>query len=255
MNKQLCRWLASLQNDATPSIDECVENLCEVLPNLNRLKYTEQDPEWHRKELEHYETNDAYIHTKLALEKLEHRTTVNAWACLLHDIGKATTTELGDDGRIHAIGHHKVGADLAQTIVERLKFPSKEADQIVRTVYDHMKPMHVKDMKRSTLRRFLALNHIECILAVHRADCLASNGDLSNIDYIETAWEEFKNEPLIPKPLITGADLLSRGVKPGPIYGKVLRQLQTMQLEGTVKTEAQAFFQLGILLAQEEGDD
>jgi tRNA nucleotidyltransferase (CCA-adding enzyme) len=41
------------------------------------------------------------------------------------------------------------------------------------------------------------------------------------------------------KPLLTGADLRAMGVKPGPIYSKVLAQLRDAHLDGTVKTEAE----------------
>lgn len=204
-----------------------------VLPEITDLIGIEQNPIYHPE-------GDVFFHTKLALEKLEPRTSTNAWACLLHDVGKVNTTKIGDDGQIHANEHHKEGADIAREIVERLRFSSKQAEQIVHTVYDHMKPMHVRDMKRSTLRRFLALDHIDTILAVHKADCLASNGNLNNLYYIQEIQKQLENEPIIPPPLIKGQHLLSLSIPPGPIYGKILRQIQTLQLEGKITNTDQA---------------
>jgi tRNA nucleotidyltransferase (CCA-adding enzyme) len=47
-----------------------------------------------------------------------------------------------------------------------------------------------------------------------------------------TAWRQ-------AKPRLTGKDLQSIGIKPGPIYSKVLTQLRDAHLDGIVKTEAE----------------
>jgi tRNA nucleotidyltransferase (CCA-adding enzyme) len=47
-----------------------------------------------------------------------------------------------------------------------------------------------------------------------------------------TAWRE-------AKPRLTGKDLQSMGIKPGPIYSKVLKQLRDAHLDGIVKTETE----------------
>lgn len=41
------------------------------------------------------------------------------------------------------------------------------------------------------------------------------------------------------KPLLTGKELQAMGIKPGPIYGKVLAQLRDAHLDGLVKTETE----------------
>ena len=41
------------------------------------------------------------------------------------------------------------------------------------------------------------------------------------------------------KPRLTGKDLQSMGIKPGPIYSKVLTQLRDAHLDGLVKTETE----------------
>ena len=44
--------------------------------------------------------------------------------------------------------------------------------------------------------------------------------------------QEFAHEPLIPKPFVTGHDLLALGLPPGPRIGEILEAAQTRQLEG-----------------------
>jgi tRNA nucleotidyltransferase/poly(A) polymerase len=52
-----------------------------------------------------------------------------------------------------------------------------------------------------------------------------------------------------PPPLVTGDDLAARGVKPGPVYRKLLDALYTRQLDETLTTRAEAMRLLEELLA------
>jgi len=63
---------------------------------------------------------------------------------------------------------------------------------------------------------------------------------LDNHAFLLAKREEFANEPLIPKPLVTGRDLLALGWQPGPVIGEILETLQTLQLEGTLATREAA---------------
>ncbi len=55
---------------------------------------------------------------------------------------------------------------------------------------------------------------------------------LDNIEFLRTKADEFASEPLIPPPLVSGHDLISLGLKPGPHFGTILEYVQTEQLEG-----------------------
>lgn len=57
-----------------------------------------------------------------------------------------------------------------------------------------------------------------------------------------------------PPPLITGDDLAARGIKPGPIYRKLLDALYTRQLDETLTTRAEALRLLKELLADWHND-
>jgi len=56
-----------------------------------------------------------------------------------------------------------------------------------------------------------------------------------------------------PPPLVTGEDLLERGVEPGPIYRQVLEELYTRQLEEELTTRALALAALDAALAARSG--
>ena len=63
---------------------------------------------------------------------------------------------------------------------------------------------------------------------------------LDNYEYLKAKREEFANEPLIPVPLITGRDLITLGLQPGPRFSEILEAVQSRQLEGTLTTREDA---------------
>ena len=65
-----------------------------------------------------------------------------------------------------------------------------------------------------------------------KADCLGSHGNLSLYDYTLQRMGELQNEPIAPKPIITGDDLISLGLTPGPKFKAILSEIFDEQLEG-----------------------
>jgi hypothetical protein len=53
------------------------------------------------------------------------------------------------------------------------------------------------------------------------------------------------------RPLVDGNDLLKLGIKPGPVYSRVLSQLRAAQLDGKLKTKRQAQARLKALLDEQ----
>jgi poly(A) polymerase len=52
--------------------------------------------------------------------------------------------------------------------------------------------------------------------------------------------EELQEEEIKPEPLITGNDLIAMGLKPGPIFSKVLDAIKDDQLEQKITTKEEA---------------
>ncbi len=72
----------------------------------------------------------------------------------------------------------------------------------------HMQFMHVKEMRTAKLKRFMAAESFTMETELHRVDCDSSNGFRDNYDFVRAKKEEFAKEPLIPKPLMSGHDLI-----------------------------------------------
>lgn len=219
-----------------------------LLPEFLELQGVEQG----RK---HHPEGDAWVHTLLVLEKVEPRTPVNCWAALLHDLGKAPTFRRDPQtGRITFHEHQKVGAEMADAILTRLRFPGGEKALIVRCIERHMDFLNLRQMRESTLRRWLASETVEHDLALQRADCLGSNGKLETWEYCRRKLVELnaRRENPLPPPLLSGHDLLALGWEAGPDLGRALRRLQDMQMDGEVTTREEA---LAVATRWREGRD
>jgi poly(A) polymerase len=166
---------------------------------------------------------------------------LQALAVLLHDIGKPCTRTFEEaENRIRFNGHDRIGAEMAEKVMARLRFSRHDTETVIEAVRNHMVFKDVQQMRPSRLKRFMARPTFEVELELHRVDCAGSHGDLENYHFLEQKKEEMANEPIIPPPLLRGNDLLELGLTPGPRIGEILHAIQTAQLEGEIKTRAEA---------------
>lgn len=210
--------------------------LAVILPEIEALKGCEQPEQFHPE-------GDVFVHTRVMLGLLgPDASEPQVMSVLLHDIGKPPTRSFDlVDQRIRFNGHDRVGAEMAEEVMTRLRFPRHEIDLVTEAVRNHMIFKDVQQMRPAKLRRFMARPHFDIELELHRVDCAGSHGDLENYQFLVDKASEFAREPLIPPPLVRGDDLIVLGLKPGPRIGELLEAVQTAQLEGEVTTRAQAF--------------
>ena len=209
-----------------------------LLPELAATVACEQSPDFHPE-------GSVFNHLCLMLEKMPAGASESLpWAVLLHDIAKpVTATRDAATGRIHFYGHEKVGAGMAEEILQRLRFPKQQTENIVACVRHHMQFKDVKRMRKATLRRLLMRETFPLELELHRLDCLGSFGDLEHYHFLLEQAEELKQQPQIRPPLLTGTDLIKLGMQPGKKLGDVLAEIREQQLADELKTpeEAQAW--------------
>jgi poly(A) polymerase len=208
--------------------------LKKVLPEISALKGVQQPPEFHPE-------GDVFAHTLLLLENLpEPCPSTLAWGALLHDVGKPATFRVAPD-RIRFDGHVEVGVKMAEQICERLRLSNHDTAQVLALVDNHMRFGHVTRMKESTLKKFLRLPGFDEHLALHRADSLASHGNLSTYEFLLKKLTEIPPERIRPAALITGDDLIAAGYHPGPRFREILEAVEDLQLEGRLLSRDAAF--------------
>ena len=207
-----------------------------VLPEVDALKGCEQPPAFHPE-------GDVFVHTRLMLSLLPETVSVPlVFSVLLHDIGKPAcfSQDPAEGNRIRFSGHEHVGAEMTARLLERLRFSRAEIEATVEAVRQHMAFKDVQQMRVAKLKRFMARPGFEDEMELHRVDCAGSHGMLDNHVFLRAKQEEFAREPLIPKPFVTGHDLIALGLKPGPQIGELLEAAQTRQLEGGFADRAEA---------------
>ncbi len=200
-----------------------------VLPELEAMKECEQPPQFHPE-------GDVFIHTRIMLEMLPAQSSLPlVLSVLFHDIGKPPTSTVDDTGRIRFNGHDRVGAEMTEALMQRLRFSRAEIDATVEAVRQHMVFKDVPKMRVAKLKRFMARPTFPDELELHRVDCASSHGMLDNYEFLQAKGEEFANEPIIPPPLVRGDDLIALGLRPGPKFGEILEAVETRQLEGELR--------------------
>jgi tRNA nucleotidyltransferase (CCA-adding enzyme) len=159
-------------------------------------------------------------------------------ALLLHDLGKPVVAWRGNDGRLHYYGrngnpgHEEVGAELARTILARLRYPVKLQQRVSRIVREHgFAPPTRADPRRA--RQFLQRHGAQLALDLlaHKEFDLRAKGrpvgdDLEKLARFRAlVHSEISSPHRLSDLAIDGSDLIALGFVPGPELGHVLRSL------------------------------
>jgi len=205
-----------------------------ILPEIDAMKGCAQPEQFHPE-------GDVFEHTRLMLQFLPEKVSVPLiFGVLLHDVAKPRTATVDNTGRIRFNEHDRIGAEMTEEIMRRLRFSGAEIDATVEMVRQHMVFKDVPKMRMAKLKRFMARPTFDDELELHRVDCQGSHRMLDNYEFLLRKREEFANEPIIPPPLVRGDDLIALGLKPSPKFGEILEAVETRQLEGTLRTREEA---------------
>jgi poly(A) polymerase len=207
--------------------------LVAVLPEVARMKGIFQGKPMQPE-------GDLWDHTMLVLSLLPAEPAFTlAFAALLHDVGKPSTRSFRH-GHYTFHNHELAGAAVAEPIGRRLKLSNTERERITWLVRYHQYLGEAKRMREAKLKRVLAEPGIEELLALHRADALATTGDTQHVDYCHYYLETEPTGPINPPPLLTGHDLARHGLRPGPQFKVLLERARDAQLEGRIHSKREA---------------
>jgi poly(A) polymerase len=205
-----------------------------ILPEIDAMKGVLQPEQFHPE-------GDVFVHTRLMLQLLREEASVPlVFAVLFHDVAKPVTATVDETGRIRFNEHDRIGAQMTEAIMRRLRFSGAEIEAAVEMVRQHMVFKDTPNMRVAKLKRFMARPTFDQELELHRVDCESSHRMLDNYEFLLRKHDEFANEPIIPPPLLRGDDLIAFGLKPGPKFGEILEAVETRQLEGTLGTRDEA---------------
>ena len=209
--------------------------LCAVIPELKETLGFDQRT--------HHHIYDIYTHTAQVVAGVP-ATSVLRWAALLHDIGKPACFTLDEAGCGHFYGHAKVSAEMANTVLHRLKAPTALRSRVVRLIELHMTPLTAD---RKLLRRRVAQHGFETVydlLRLQESDVKGTGVTENALSFagVEEILKEIEaeNACLTLKDLaISGHDLMALGFS-GPAIGKTQRYLLEQVLEERLPNEKEA---------------
>ena len=246
IQQELTRTLLEApQPGAALELLQAVGLLPVILPEVSALRGQQQPPQFHPE-------GDVWTHTIMMLNAMRQpaRSATGgpaalgqmglqpddlrlAYAVLLHDVGKPPTAKFVEN-RIRFDCHAGVGATLAEGILKRLRLPNDDIKAIAFCIANHMRFMDVQRMRKATLCRLVGAPTFATELELHRLDCAASHGDLGNHAFLVAFQAARRAEPVLPKPWVTGNDILPLGVPAGREVGRWKQMVYDAQLEGLV---------------------
>ena len=207
----------------------------EVIPELKPMMGFQQHSPHH--------AYDVYTHTAYVVEGVSGDL-IRRWAALLHDSGKVATFTRDETGRGHFYGHAQKSAEIASTVLRRLKAPNDLRQPVVFLIDKHMTKL---EPDKKLLRRRVAQYGWEAVsdlLALQMADFASKGvmGTAPDFDRVDQLLAEIFEEDacLSLKDLaVSGHDLMALGYS-GRQIGEKLELLLEMVLDEQLPNEKEA---------------
>ena len=212
-------------------------------PELEALKGVPQDPVSHPE-------GDVWTHTMMVLDAAasfrEQATQPVAFlmAALVHDFGKAVTTEAGEDGRIHAYLHEVKGLPLVERFVQRLSREIHLQRYVLNMTMLHMRPNMYYTQKAGRKAMMHLFDESVCpedLVLLAKADWMGRK-DVETCDEAQACLKKMLEtfHEIMQRPYVQGRDLVEAGFPPGPSFKEALELAHKLRLAGVKKEEALA---------------
>lgn len=178
INSEFCKIVASEQF--------CVELV--LYPNVFSLFIPELKDLIGFQQNNPYHAYDVFDHTVHAIEKCESDDLVVRFAVFFHDFGKPHSYQDGEDGIRHFKGHGKVGAEITDSIMKRLRFDNETRNNVVELVYYHDATFEVGNKYVKRWLNKIGEKQFRRLLEIRKADIKGQKPD-----YEESRIEKVNN--------------------------------------------------------------
>ncbi len=198
-------------------------------------------------------------HLDEPLEHLVPRKAALRFACLIHDNAKPETFS-NIDGHVRFHGHDNLGAEKAASICRRFKLSKDTEKAVTRVIRQHMRLFNLSapgGPSKNAMYRYCRDigDALPESLILAQADARATREIMPKEQFTDTTepmaavleYYYTKFLKVEAKPLVTGQDLIDRGLKPGPRFRVILEELKERQAEGTFKDRQEALEYLASL--------
>lgn len=271
---ELCKILDQPAAFAYLSEMDKIGILKAIIPELEVMRGVEQGPYHHLdvwqhsletlrqlegliRELRRNQELQTYLREIISSER--KRYVLIKLSALLHDIGKPAALR-HQNGKTTFHGHERIGIELAEDIVRRLRLSNDELNSLNKMILWHLRPGYLADNPTLTSRakfRYFRDTAQEAVstLMLSIADQRATKGRLtskqSRMHHEKMALSliaEFfrkQKEKKLPR-LLTGDDLIKKfKLAPSPLIGKILSEVEELQAIGKIKDKKEALAAAG----------
>jgi len=240
-----------------------------IIPEINIMRGVRQGPYHHLDvwqhsletvrqleclflELEGHKEIQAYLDEIISSDR--KRRALLKLGALFHDIGKPDALQR-KAGKTIFHGHERIGTEISEEIIKRLKLSNDEWIALKKMIFWHLRPGYLADnpllSKRAKFRYFRDTQEEGAsILLLSIADQRATRGRLTSEEgriqhervCLELIREYFRQKKMVkPKRFINGDMLMKKfKLKPSPLIGKILSELEELQAIGKIKTKEEA---------------
>lgn len=121
-----------------------------------------------------------------------------------------------------------------------LKLSNEQKEQLVNARMVHLPTLQAsmrgEFVTLSRMKRMARREGLEIALELFIQDEVIgkSNFGFEAVMELVRQYRAFTPEEIRPVPLVTGQDLIAMGLEPGPVFGEILTDVETGQLEGTL---------------------
>lgn len=175
---------------------------------------------------------------------------------LLHDVGKPKALRR-EGKKIIFHGHERLGLDVAEGIVKRLKLSNDEWSAMRKIILWHLRPGYMADSGKALTPRAIfryfrdASREAVSILLLSVADQRATLGAYttrsSRLNHEKVCFSLIKKhfskaKEKKPARIVNGNDVMRKfKLAPSPLVGKILTEIEELQAIGKIKTKDDAF--------------
>ena len=189
--------------------------------------------------------HDIWTHTAMAVDAVTPDPVLRL-AMLFHDAGKPATFFTDENGVGHFYGHDRVGAELADGILRRLKCDNATRERVTLLVrYHDVEPPRTEKAARRLLAK-LGKPVIRQLIQCGRADCADRTEEVQQRNFAAIDEAERLLEAALAGPekcfgmkslAVSGRDIMALGVKEGPAVGQVLQALFDQVVDGELAND------------------
>lgn len=189
-----------------------------------------------------YHQDDVWQHTVKSIAAIAPQQALRL-AMLFHDIGKPLAHSVDKDGKSHFYGHEKLGAEIAGSVLKRMRYDNNTIDTVVELVRRHMLTIEVGSVAKWMNQ--LGKDTFEQLLEVKKADLATQpkayrENRINHVGLLKKKMLEILEQQQcfqLKNLAINGNDLIMLGIEQGPLLGNILNELLERVIEKQLEND------------------